>query len=398
MMKILKISWVVLLLLGTAWLTPKLLRNPGLIQIELLGYQVQMTAIAAVILLLGVFLVVWLLYSLLKAPKKVANSLTANKSRKKFARGLLALSEGKWTQAENLLLQSAKKSPTPELSYMAAARAAVSQNRIEQAEKYLDMAEEVIDNPLTVDLTRCEIWIKMGDADRAIPLLDAILKTYPNNPRAISLLTQASQQTQDWSRLKLALPKAEKLALISHEQANGMKQQATLAEFEQANSPEALLDLWQSLNKKQQQRYLHVFCESGLRVGAFQEVTEHIEKALKQSLDEQLVAYWSALPHNLNHRLKMAEKWLSHHPNNVALMLCNAKIHLAKKHWGEAESLLLEVLKKQPSAEVNQLLGLIYQEQQQADKALIHYKNSVQTNSQAVAVIESDEDNQGQNR
>ncbi len=388
MLKVIKISLLVLLLLATAWLTPKLISNPGLIQIELLGYQIQMTAIAAGIMVGALFLVIWLLYSLLKAPKKMASSFTANKSRKKFARGLLALSEGKWSSAENLLVQSAAQSPTPELSYMAAARAAVSQNRIEQAESYLDMAEKVIDNPLTVDLTRCEIWIKIGQADRAMPLLDAILKTYPNNPRAISLLTQACQQNQNWAVLKSTLPKAEKLSLLSHDQANAMKQQATLAEFDQAESVEELLRIWQALNKKQQQNYLHVFCETGLRVGAYQDVTEQIEKSLKSTFDERLVSYWSELPHNLNHRLKMAEKWLVQHPKNPVVMLCNAKIHMAKKHWGEAESLLLAVLKMQPSQEVNQLLGLIYQEQEQPEKALSHYKDSLQGNNQKVMLIE----------
>jgi HemY protein len=324
----------------------------------------------------------------LKAPKKAINHLTANQSRKKFARGLLALSEGKWAHAEKLLLASVAKSPTPELSYMAAARAAVAQNNLERAEAHLDLAEKVIDNPLTVDLTRCEIWLKSGQAERAMPLLDGILKTYPNNPRAVHLLTQATQQTQNWQLLANTIPKAEKLQLISHQQSNALKEQATLAQLAGAQTEEELQQVWQGLNKKQQSKYSHSYCENGLRVGAYQAITSYIEKHQKYQFDEQLVIFWSALPHNLNHRLKVAEKWLVQHPKKATVLLCNAKLHVAKKQWDQAESLLLEVLKIAPNTEVNQLLGLIYQEQNQSEKALEHFRASVVPYNQAISVIE----------
>ncbi|MGJ8662492.1 MAG: heme biosynthesis HemY N-terminal domain-containing protein [Marinicella sp.] len=388
MFKTIKIIILILLLLLAAWLTPQLLRNPGLIQIELLGYQIQMTAIAAGILLALLFIAIWLVYSVFKAPKKAISHLSANQSRKKFARGLLALSEGKWAQAEKLLLASVQKSPTPELSYMAAARAAVAQNNLANAETHLDEAEKVIDNPLTVDLTRCEIWLKSGQAERALPLLELILKTYPNNPRAVHLLTQATQQTKNWKLLQATIPKAEKLALINHQQSNQLKQQVTLERFIEAATQEELQEIWQALNKKQQAKYSHNYCENGLRLGAYQDITTHIEKSMKHGFDEQLVVYWSALPYNLNHRLKVAEKWLVKHPEEPAVLLCNAKIQMEKKNWDKAESLLLEVLKLAPSQEVNQLLGMIYQEQDQPEKALNHFRQSVVPNNQAISVVD----------
>lgn len=391
MIKGIKILLLFALLLLAAWLTPHLIRNPGLIQIELLGYQIQMTVIAASLLLFALFLLIWLVIGLIKAPKKAINHLTANQSRKKFARGLLALSEGKWSQAEKLLLASATKSPTPELSYMAAARAAVAQQQLQRAEAHLDAAEQVIDNPLTVDLTRCEIWIKSGQPERAMPLLQGILNTYPNNPRAVHLLTQATQQTQDWKLLGETLPKAEKLQLISHQQTNELKKQVTLERFAQVQSPEELQEIWQALNKKQQQRYNHTYCEQALRVGAFQELTGHIEKAQKYQFDDQLVGFWSALPHNLNHRLKVAEKWLVQHPKRPSVLLCNAKLQMAKQNREKAESLLLELLKVAPSQEVHQLLALIYQDQDKSEQALSHFREAANPNQQAMVVIEQDD-------
>lgn len=391
MIKSIKMVTLVLVLLAAAWLTPLLLKHPGLIQIELLGYQVQMTAIAAGLLVAALFLLLWLLYAVFKAPQKAIKHINAQSGRKKFAKGLLLLSEGKWAQAEKLLLQSVKQNPAPELSYMAAARAAVSQNKLEQAEAHLDAAEKCIDNPLTVDLTRCELWLKTGQTEKAQELLNLILKTYPNNPRAVHLQTQVAQQLGHWQQLQQCLPKAEKLKLISPEQAKALTFTSTQAQLDEATDSEALMHLWQNLDKASRQHFNHSFCQNALRVGAYQPLTDHIEKAQKQQWDDALVGYWSSLPHNLNHRLKVAEKWLSKKPANPHVLLCNAKLQIAKKHWDQAESLLLRAQTVQAGLldekELNQLLGQVYQEIQQPEKALSHYQKAHQNTG--IQLIES---------
>lgn len=372
-MKLLKITLLIAVLLAAAWFTPILLKNPGLIQIEFFGYQIQMTAIAAAITILLLFILLWLLLVLLKAPGIMLKNISAHRGRKKFAIGLLALSEGKWAKAEKLMLKSVKQNPAPELSYMAAARAAIMQNKQQTAEKYLDQAEQIVKNPLTVDLTRCELWVKTNRQQQAIPLLKQILKSYPNNPKAIQLLAQAQQSLGNWSELRTLIPKAEKLQIISPEQSKKLKQQATEAAFAQAENSQQLQQIWHSLNKKQQHRYQLQYCQNGIRVGAYQEITEQIEKSQKANFQEQLVQLWSELPHNLNHRLSVAEKWLKHHPNSAATMLCKAKLHLAKNQPEAAEPLLLQALKLNPSQELNQLLGRLYQQQQKPEQALLHY-------------------------
>lgn len=381
-MKLLKVILLIATLLFAAWVTPILLKNPGLIQIEFFGYQIQMTAVAAGITILLFFGLLWLLLVMLQAPGIMLKNFSAHRGRKKFAIGLLALSEGKWLKAERLMIKSVKQNPAPELSYMAAARAAIMQNKQQQAEEYLDRAEQIVKNPLTVDLTRCELWLKVHQEQKAIPLLKQILKSYPNNPKAIQLLAQAQQNLGHWSELKQLLPKAEKLQIISPTQSRKLKQQATEFSFKQAENEQQLQQVWHSLNKKQQRRYLQQYCQNGIRVGAYQEVTEQIEKAQKSNFQEPLAQLWSELPHNLNHRLNVAEKWLKQHPESVATLLCNAKLYIAKDQLAQAEPLLLQALKLQPSQELNRLLGKLYQQQQQPEKALLHYGLSTEKTAQ----------------
>ena len=78
----------------------------------------------------------------------------------------------------------------------------------------LDDAENNTDNPLTVDLTRCELWVKTGDNDKAIELLQRVLYSYPNNPRALHIMAQASQNAGQWQQLREILPKVKKLEIL----------------------------------------------------------------------------------------------------------------------------------------------------------------------------------------
>ena len=393
MKKLIIIAVVLVLALASAWLAPILSNNPGLVQLEFMGYQVEMSLVVALLLGLALFMAIWLIWSLIKLPGKATKNLKHNRSRKKFASGLLALSEGKWPQAEKLLVKSAGQSPTPELSFMAAARAAMAQNNLEQAEHYLDQAEKCIENPLTVDLTRCELWIKADLADKAIPLLQTILKSYPNNPRAIHLLTQAAQQNNDWTQLRQILPKAAKLKLINAQQQTLLTSRSWEEALNSAQSVSQLETTWAEIHKNQKQNLLTHFSENALRVGAYQILTETIEKQQKQQFSEQLVDYWSRLPHNLNHRIKVAEKWLSNHPDSAPLLTCLGQLHIQKKQWQQAEDHLNKALSIAPSATINQLLGNIYYQQQQPEKALQHYQQANEP-GQAMVLIENKDEAQ----
>ncbi|KAA3638746.1 MAG: hypothetical protein DWP95_11935 [Proteobacteria bacterium] len=381
MKKIVLVVIVLGLLIAAAWLTPFMLKNPGLLQLEILGYQVQMTAITAAILILALLLVFWLLWGLAKAPKKLARKVTDYRQQKMFDNGLLALSEGHWQKAEKLLLKSANSSKNPQLSYMAAARAALAQQDLEGALAHLDAAEKTVNNPLTIDLTRCEIWIKAGHLQQARDLLETILSSYPNNPRAVRMMLQISEQQKDYQRIKNLLPKAHKLALVDKVQTETMRDQATRDGLIHAIDEQQLRSLWSELSRKQQKIYLYEFCQSGLRLGAYQAVTDEIERAQKYQFDNQLVAFWSQLPHNLNHRLKVAEKWHVQHPKNRPVLLCLGQLYMAKKYWAEAKEALQKALILQSDSQVNRLLAETFQQLDEPEMALQHYAEANKNNT-----------------
>lgn len=330
MKKIISLIVAISLVATAAWLTPKLMADPGVLVLRLGGYQIEMRALVALALILAGIVLFWLLVWLIRAPGRAARGLAHRRGRSLFGKGLLALSEGRWKQAEKWLAASARTSPTPELSYMAAARAAIAQNQPQKAEDYLDQAEQHIDNPLTIDLTRAELWLKSGKTDQATNLLQRILKSYPNNPRALSLLLQAAQASGQWQTISQHLPRARRLGLLPENQAAQLARHSLHSALQQAPDQYALLKTWSQASKadKTSPDTLTTFAHAATRHGQHKEAITALEKHLKKHWPQnptddnhRVLATWAeiATSHTPEHAIAQAQKWLGKHPDNPLL-------------------------------------------------------------------------------
>ncbi len=397
MKKILNIVFILSLALATAFVTPWLMKHPGIISIEFAGYEIELKVLTAAFLILALIIALWLVVFIIRLPQKTKRKFTSNRSRKSFAKGLLALSEGKWKLAEKLLVRSAKNSPTPELSYMAAARAAVAQNNIKGAFEYLNEAEINTDNPLTVDLTRCELWIKTGDNEKAINLLKRILQSYPNNPRALHLMTQASQNAGQWQQLRDVLPKVQKLAVLPEDKAIQLTHHSISQQLNFAQNQEQLQATWDSLSKQQKQdlSYIHAYAENGLKLGMYDEVALMSEKLLSKNLSTPLLKVWGQLNLSNENKIKVAEKWLKKSPENAELLKILGKLCLDYKLWGKAQSYLQKSLELNPEPETYKLMAQYFEAVGETDNALQAYKQATGQSSQIALIdnntIEQDE-------
>ena len=399
MSKIVKLIIVIGMTLAAAFATPLLMKDPGYFLIRFAGYEIEMRFIVAFALFVIAVIVFWLLVYFIRLPKKTVRSFTSNRSRKSFAKGLLSMSEGKWKQAEKQLLISAKNSPTPELSYMAAARAAVAQNKIAQAFSYLDEAELNTDNPLTVDLTRCELWVSTGDYKKAIKLLSRILKSYPNNPRALSLMTQASQNDGQWDKLREILPKVEKLAILPDDKVLQITQMSIIEQFNHCQSSSEMLAIWKSLSKKQKLEldYIQAFAENGFKLSMYDEVAQVTEKALNKDFTIPLVKIWAKLSIDSNHKIKMAEKWLKKNSDNPQLLQILGRLCLENKLWGKAQTYLQKSLEIEANAETYKYMAHYFDAIGEKDNALEAYRQAEGTKTQLV-LLEQLKDDEVQNQ
>lgn len=386
MRKLISIFIVIAITLTAALVTPWLIEDPGYFYIRFAGYEIEMRLIVALGLLLTLVFLLWLIVFFIRLPKKTLRNYSANRSRRTFAKGLLALSEGKWKVAEKQLLTSTKNSPTPELGYMAAARAAIALNKIQQAFEYLDEAENHTDNPLTVDLTRCELWIKTGEFDQAVQLLQRILKSYPNNPRALHLLTQAGQSAGHWQLLRDIMPKAEKLEVLPVSEVRRIADSSIRQQLIYAENAGQLQSVWNSLNKQQKSNieYIKAYAKSGLLLGMNEEVSSLAEASLSANLTDELLEIWSQLSLDVKHKIKIAEKWLKKHPDNPLLLMILGELCLHEKLWGKARDYLQKSLEIHPHKKCFKLLARYYDEVGEPDNALDAYRQAEKNSRQLV--------------
>jgi len=389
MKKLTKIFIIIALTLLAAFVTPFLIKDPGYFLLRIAGYEIEMSFIVALGLLLMAMLVFSLVFYFIRLPQKAARNYSSNRSRKSFAKGLLALSEGKWKQAEKLLLISSKNSPTPELGYMAAARAAIAQNKIEQAFLYLDDAENHTDNPLTVDLTRCELWLKTGENQLAIQLLNRILKSYPTNPRALNLMTQASQNAQQWQALREILPRVEKLNIITSEKVQQLTQHSILQQLSFAETQEQLQATWNSLNKQQKLSYefIHAYIQTAQKLNMDTQVIKLTENTLNKNFSLELLLLWEKLEGDVQEKIQTAEKWLKKHPNKTSLLNTLARLCLENKRWGKAHTYLQHSLEIEAGTETYKLLARYFDAIGEPENALASYRQA--ENPQQLLQIES---------
>src|SRR5690606_25882704 len=90
--------------LGWQWLAA----DPGLVQVRIRGYVIETSVIAAVAMTLLVFIAIWLLWWLLRAPLRWLSSMRRRRARHAFAQAELRLREGHWARAEKLFVRAAE--------------------------------------------------------------------------------------------------------------------------------------------------------------------------------------------------------------------------------------------------------------------------------------------------
>ena len=378
MKKLITILSIIALVLLAALVTPSLIKDPGYFYIRFAGYEIEMRVIVAFCLLFLFIFSLWLLIYFIGFPKRTMRNFSTNRSRKSFAKGLLALSEGRWKVAEKLLVTSTKNSPTPELGYMAAARAAVAQHKLEQAFDYLDAAESSTDNPLTVDLTRCELWVKIGEFQKAVQVLNRILKSYPNNPRALHILSQAASGSQQWQLLREIMPKVAKLEVLPVEETNRITRNAILQQLQNAEHENDLQLTWDSLSKEQKSdlQFIQLYAKSGLRLGLHQQIAKLIENSLHKDWSDELLQVWSELDLDTHSKIKTAEKWLKKSPDNALLLRILGELCLKNQLWGKAQEYLNKSLDIDADKQTFKLMARYFDLVGEPDNALEAYRHA----------------------
>jgi len=388
------------MLIAAAGLAPRLGEDPGYILIQFGSWTVETTVIVVVVGILIAFILLRIILWTLYAPARVANNL----AKRRMERGLLALAEGNWSQAEKALHNVTAPDGLKRASYLAAASAASSQLDDEKAEirqqKYLLAADD--GQPRTrflLELSRARLHITRHHYAQAIPILEQLRKRKRQHPQLLKMLAHCYREQGHWLALREILPAMRKAKIIDQTSQDDIQLLAASNELETSTSSDQLQQTWEQLTKtlRTEPLVLGHYAQRALAFGTPRIAETSLIKALDKQLDNHLLDLYfqcqveSAGSH-LDKALAQAEKWRYKQPDSAAVERLLGQICMQQQLWGKARSHLLESLHLQPQQQTFQMLGELLERQGELESALHCYHNALQL-SQGKAILYPDIDN-----
>lgn len=344
--------------------------------------------IAAVLSLVGMYLLVTLLKFLFGLRKRFKNhrqmKLSA-KANQELTKGLVHFTEGHWVKSEEVLLNTVKHSEAPLLNYLAAARAAHMQEAYDRRDSYLKTASEQGDDArIAVSVSQAEMQFTSNQLEQARATLIHLLELSPKHPYALKLLAKVYYQQQDWSNLFSILPDLDQLSLIKESDCEKYETTALTGIFHSLSfdkKPADLKALWKKLPVGIREKSPAILLYIQALDSAGDESASHklLVNQLNKEWDENLVEYYGQIEHvNLGAAIKQGEKWLLENEKSPMLLLALARLNRKFQLWGKSKAFYNASLNFSPSAAGYLELAELLEELEEFDNAQVCYKQGLQ--------------------
>jgi len=389
---------ILLVALGAgAYLSLLLTEDPGYVLITFRDYSIEATLAAAVISLLIFYVLFFGLIKLLKVinPVKLFSKNTwyslFNKKnpRRQIEQGWQYLLLGKWQEAYKLLVESANRSQTPGVNYLAAAYAAFQRNDHLAFTFCLSQAKQQSMVPVTgIKTFQALLELKSGKEKQSLALLLAIKKEQPDSPYVLILLKDIYISLKDWGKLSPLIPEIEKHKVLANDELLMLKEKLAIHRLHKATSSAAnqheLKTIWNSFTKPLQKRELvmEAYLRALLTVGNSAEALSLLTKYIKHQWSDRLVGLLGYIDNpEAAEQILLLEGWVKDRPNNVNLMLTLGRLSLRNKLWGKGREYFEIALhfsnNTESSAEINAELGRLLEHLGEHEKSLICYRQAM---------------------
>lgn len=373
-----------------AWVGEKMVQDPGYV---LLSYNETTIETSLWVLLLATFVGFLLLHwavNLFFNVRLPTGRFRAWRSRRqvnvaqsKTLKGLLALSEGKWWQAQRLLTQSADTSGQPLVNYLAAARAAHEQREDKAADELLQKARHAVPQAeLAIGMTQVQIQLERNQLEPCLATLLRLRRLAPKHAHVLRQLKEVYVRLQDWQGLTSLLPDLRKHKALPEAELSALEQTCYAellgsvtrqlpVESDDATRLKTLTKEWQALpnsakNDTMVEHYINLLLEQGSVAQAETFLREH----LKKQWSEPLAALYGRINSEDAHKqLDTAKGWLKKHADSAALRLTLARLAMRNEQWGKAVEYLEESIELEKSADAYQELIRLLQHLGETERA-----------------------------
>ena len=353
---------------GLIWLAEF---EPGYVLFQYQGWSIETSLIVFGVIFVLLVIVSYMglrsLVILKQAPRRLASWQSGRRLRranKSLTLGLITLEEGRWAEAERLLLSYAGHSETPLLHYLAAARAAQKQKAAERRDRYLRLAHETTDGAdIAVGVVQAELQLAANQKEQALATLQHLREVSPKHPYVLQLLQQLYSEMNEWQGVKDVLPDLRKRNVLDSSGAKLLSAEATVGQLEVAIAKEdwhSVSEIWQQAPTKirHSEGMLTSYVISLNLQGKGKEAGPLIEAYMNKGWSDKLVYQYGLIQlDDLAAQLTRAEKWMNQHNDNPWVLLTVGRLLKANKQWVKAEAILRESILYGPRGETYQELA-----------------------------------------
>ena len=357
--------------------------NPGYVIIGNKDWVMETSLYFLTFVLIFTFVLLYILLRLIshaiRLPRKILNrgdTKKSTRSQQALISGLIDSAEGNWERAEKSLIRHAADSGAPLMHYLTAAKAAQSRGAFSKRDEYLRLAHESPDgSELAVGLTEAELHLSDNQFDKAMESLTALQSIAPTHAKVLSLLHQTYQRLGDWEGIRKLIPSLHKNKVLMEAELKLLETEtysALIKEHAENKDLDALRTLWNDIpvHTKKMSGMHAVFYAAMINAGAGNEIEDGVLKLLSKEWNETLVVLYGCIKsQNSKKQLSRAERWLSKHPRDAILLRMLGKLCVRNQEFAKAEKYLAASVGIEPSVDAFLLLGDMFAEQNDTNRA-----------------------------
>jgi HemY protein len=356
--------WILLLVIvaalaafGWHWVA----EDPGYVLIRFRGYTTQTSLLAGIVLLLLAWVVVVALWRLARWPFGAYSRRHRRVSQQRLAEGLVALMEGRHSEAERDLNRASRLDTLRGPALLAAAEASSRRGEHGRALESLDEAAQVA--PRAARVLRARVLRRDGRPAEALTLLTPEADNGNLSPGGWREFALAALASGDTRRAREALEPLQKSGVLGARAYNALETQVLVASIQATSDGAVLNTLWSQLPKGQRRSptVIDAYARKAASFGLVLPAMDEVESALRREWSSQLIETYGTLPGtDLEARLRRAEGWQEAHPNDPNLLLALGRMCVRMSLWGKARQYLERSIALVPSASAWEALGDTY--------------------------------------
>ncbi|WP_438971246.1 heme biosynthesis HemY N-terminal domain-containing protein [Methylophaga sp.] len=365
--------------------------EPGFVLLQYGSWSLETSLVvlsaAFILLLVAGYLLLRSLVLVKQSPTRLSAWKQAQRHKRAsqaLTRGLITLEEGRWAEAERVLVRHAGNSETPLLHYLAAARAAQKQNAPDRRDNYLRLAHETTEGAdIAVGVVQAELQLSAGQKEQALATLQHLREVAPKHPYVLQQLQTLYQDMEQWQEVQEVLPDLRKRHVLESSEVTALDQEAAVGQLELALSRQdwtKMARVWEKSpsRMRQTEAMLRPYVAGLIKQGELAQAVELIEQFLRKDWSDELVYQYGHIAcGDLLKRLAIAEKWLKGKKDNPWLLLTLGRLAKACDLWTKAEEYLHASIENGARGETYQALAEVQIAQQQRDAAAETYKKGL---------------------